>query len=50
MLVDIKNLHFSYMGSKKKILNNINIAVQNGERILLAGINGAGKSTLLTIF
>ena len=49
MLADIKNLSFSYIGSKKKILNNIDIEINGGQRILLAGINGAGKSTLLRI-
>tara|TARA_B100001057_G_C22857579_1_gene953264 strand:- start:1938 stop:2777 length:840 start_codon:yes stop_codon:yes gene_type:complete len=49
MLVNIKNLSFSYLGSNKKTLKNIDIEINGGERILLAGINGAGKSTLLRI-
>jgi len=32
---------------RKKILNNINLELQKGEAVLIAGRNGAGKSTFL---
>ena len=34
-------------GSSKRILGNINFALQNGQRIGLLGVNGAGKSTFI---
>lgn len=42
----------SYVDSKKDLLyalNNINLNINNGERIGIIGLNGAGKSTLLKV-
>ena len=36
-------------GSGQNVLNNLNLVVENGERLVVAGRNGAGKSTLLRI-
>ena len=41
-----KNLSFAY--GKKKALNNVNLALNNGFNVLL-GPNGAGKSTLFSL-
>ena len=49
MIANIQELNFSYGPNKKNTLNNINIKIKSGERILLAGPNGAGKSTLLRL-
>lgn len=45
----LKNVSFSYQGSIKKVLNNINLCINEGEKIALVGRNGAGKSTLAKI-
>lgn len=42
----ITNLSFSYPGSEKAILNNINFNIKPGEMVVLVGENGAGKTTL----
>lgn len=42
----IKNLSFSYPGSDKKILRDINLTIYPNEMIALVGENGAGKTTL----
>ncbi|MEG0077584.1 ABC transporter ATP-binding protein [Anaerorhabdus sp.] len=44
-LLEIQNLSFSYDG-KRKILDDINIQINEGEMISIVGKNGAGKSTL----
>ena len=36
-------------GGGQNVLNNLNLVVENGERLVVAGRNGAGKSTLLRI-
>ena len=41
----IHDLTFSY-DSNKQILNNINLNIQKGMKISIAGYNGSGKSTL----
>jgi molybdate transport system ATP-binding protein len=46
-IVKMKNVQIKYEG--KKILDNINWQVRNGERWSLSGPNGSGKSTLLSL-
>ena len=46
-IVSMKNVTVEYEG--KKILDNINWHVLQGERWALTGANGAGKSTLLSL-
>jgi CCR4-NOT complex subunit CAF16 len=46
-IVNVKKMFFDYFD--KKILNNIDISVNEGDKILLIGANGAGKSTLLRV-
>lgn len=46
-LITAENISKSY--SEKQLLNNINIGINDGDKIGLIGINGAGKTTLLKI-
>lgn len=46
-LLKFKNLDFSYAGSHKNVLRDINLAVESGEFILIAGASGSGKTTLM---
>ena len=46
-LVQIKKLNFSYFDNL--ILKNINLNVNENEKVLLIGPNGAGKSTLIRV-
>lgn len=48
MLLEIKNLHFSYT-PEQKLFNNLNLRIEQGKIIALAGESGCGKSTLLSI-
>ncbi len=43
--IEIKNIHFSYDGSRE-VINDISIKVRKGETIALVGPSGGGKSTL----
>src|SRR5690606_41789212 len=47
MLLQLKNISKSF--SDNQILQNINLEVNDHERIALVGRNGTGKSTLLKI-
>lgn len=44
-ILEIKDLHVEIMG--KKILNGINLEIEENEKIVLLGPNGSGKTTLL---
>lgn len=47
--ITLRNVHFNYPNSKKKILNNFNLEIKKNKIYLLLGPNGSGKSTLLNI-
>ena len=47
--LEIKNLNFSYLGSNKKTLNNINLKIFNNTSVGIIGKTGSGKSTLIKL-
>ncbi len=47
-ILEVKNLHFQYT-KKRKILQDINLTIQEGEMVSIVGTNGAGKSTLAKV-
>lgn len=44
--IEIKNLNFTYPLEKKKSLEDINLSIEKGSLLLVAGKSGSGKSTL----
>lgn len=46
-MIKIKNLFFSY--GEHIIFENLNLEINNGERIALSGVSGKGKTTLLRL-
>ncbi len=48
MLLEIKNLHFSHT-AEKRLFYNLNLKLEHGKIIALAGESGCGKSTLLNL-
>lgn len=47
--LQIKNLNFSYNGSKENVLENINIDIPEGHTLGIIGKTGSGKSTLVNL-
>ena len=47
--IEIKDLSFSYTGSDRLILENINASFEDGEFVCILGQSGCGKSTLLRL-
>lgn len=45
----IKAINISKSYGEKKILDNINLSIERGEKVALIGQNGVGKSTLIKI-
>jgi capsular polysaccharide transport system ATP-binding protein len=50
-MITCTNLSKSYVhgGNHKQVLNDINLVIENGQKIALLGRNGAGKSTLIKL-
>lgn len=48
-LIHIENLNFEYEEEKKKVLENLNLDINEGELIGIAGPSGCGKSTFIKI-
>lgn len=47
--LDIKGLKFKYDKSEENILENLNIQLKQGEKILIRGKTGSGKTTLFKV-
>ncbi|MBR2987954.1 MAG: ATP-binding cassette domain-containing protein, partial [Clostridia bacterium] len=47
--VEFKNVSFSYPGTDRKVLKNINLRLDPCDTVVLVGLNGAGKTTLLKL-
>lgn len=44
-----ENVSFSYPGTDRKVIDNVNLTFRPGETVVLVGLNGAGKTTLLKL-
>ncbi len=44
-----KDVTFTYPGTEKPALKNINLTIKNGEKVAIVGPSGAGKSTLVNL-
>ena len=47
--VEFRDVHFTYPGTDKKILNGLTFKVGHGEKISVVGENGEGKTTMVKL-
>ena len=47
--LETENLIFKFPDSKKDVLSNITLKIEQGEKIVIEGENGSGKTTLIRI-
>ena len=47
--IEFRNVGFTYEGSDKPVLKNLNFKIKAGEKIALVGNNGAGKTTIVKL-
>lgn len=46
---EFRNVSFSYPGSERRILRNLNFTLSPGDRVALIGENGEGKTTIVKL-
>ena len=49
IVIEFSNVCFAYPGTVDYVLKNINITINNGEKLVIVGYNGAGKSTFIKL-
>lgn len=47
--IKFENVNFTYPNSTNRVLKNINVKIQSGEKIAIVGENGSGKSTFVSL-
>lgn len=47
--ISVKNVFFTYPGTNRIILKNVNLEINRGESVCVVGRNGMGKSTLVKL-
>lgn len=48
-ILKFENVSFKYPNSNDYVLKNINVTINNNEKIAIVGLNGAGKSTFIKL-
>lgn len=49
LYIQFKAVDFSYPGQRRKVLKNINMDIEPGDKIGIIGLTGSGKSTLVQL-
>ena len=47
--IEFKNVSFSYPGTARKVVENLNLKIKPGECLSVVGLNGAGKTTFIKL-
>ncbi|MGM9937216.1 MAG: ABC transporter ATP-binding protein [Candidatus Ornithomonoglobus sp.] len=47
--IALSHVYFTYPGTEREILHDVNIRIKQGERVAFVGENGSGKSTLIKL-
>lgn len=47
--IRLEHVSFSYTGSSRNIISDINLTISPGEKLAVVGLNGAGKTTLVKL-
>lgn len=47
--LEMKNVSFTYPGSEKPVIHNMNLFINHTDSLAIVGLNGAGKTTLIKL-
>lgn len=48
--IELRDVHFSYSDSFERVLEGIDLTIEEGECVLICGASGSGKSTMTRLF
>lgn len=48
-VIEFRDVSFSYPGTDRPVLHDINLRLESGKNTVLVGLNGAGKTTLIKL-
>ncbi|QOR36881.1 ABC transporter ATP-binding protein [Clostridium sp. 'deep sea'] len=49
MTIEFDDVHFTYPGTEKKVLNGLSFKINHGEKVSIVGENGEGKTTMIKL-
>ncbi|MCI8590555.1 MAG: ABC transporter ATP-binding protein [Clostridiales bacterium] len=47
--IEFKNVSFRYPGTKRDVIQHVNLTIEPGDTVVMVGLNGAGKTTLIKL-
>lgn len=47
--IELRGVSFRYPGTRRDVIKNVDLTIEEGQTVVLVGLNGAGKTTLIKL-